>query len=127
MELDAFTEALGTRQGRLRQDGGYVLVLGDVEPRRAHELSVGDYVEWRQDVDLTDEVVVRIQGSMRTPKDVPAGLAWEVSIIVDDITVARLIATPGRTQRVDDMAAYVASMVGEHRVAVRLELVSADG
>jgi hypothetical protein len=127
MELDAFTEALGTRQGRLRRDGGHVLVLGDVEAHRVHELRVGDYVEWGQDVDLTDEVLVRVQGSLRTPKDVPPGFAWEVSFTVDGEKHARLVATPGRAQRADDMAASVAGMVGTHRVAVRLELVSADG
>jgi hypothetical protein len=127
MEVDAFTEALGTRQGRVRRGTGHVLVLGDVEAGRVHALSVGDYVEWEQEVDLTGELVVRVQGSMVTPKDVPAGLAWEVSITVDDVKRARLVATPGRRQRIDDVAAYVGDLAGDHRVALRLELVSADG
>jgi hypothetical protein len=127
MELDAFSEALGTRQGRLRRDDSHVLVLGDAEADRIHTLSVGDYVEWEQDVNLTGEMLVRVRGSMRAPKEVPAGLRWEASITVDGEKRARLVATSGRTQRVDDMAAYVGGTVGRHRVAIRLELVSADG
>jgi hypothetical protein len=127
MELDAFTEALGVRHGRLGRDDSHVLVLGDVEAHRLHALSIGDYVEWGQEVDLTGEVLIRVLGSMRAPKDVPAGFAWEVSITVDGVKRARLVARPGRMQRVDDMAAHVAGMIGSHRVAIRLELVSVDG
>jgi hypothetical protein len=127
MELDAFTEALGTRQGQLRGTAGHVLVLGDVEAKRFHALSVGDFVEWAQEVDLTGEVLVRLQGSMRTPKDLLPGLCWEVAITIDDVKRVRFWATPGRTHRLEDVAAYVGGMAGRHRVAIRLELVSADG
>lgn len=123
MELDAFTEALGTRQGRVRQGDSPVLVLGDIEARRVHALSEGDFVEWEQLVDLTNETLLRIQGGIATPTDLPDGWTWEVSLTVDGAKYARLRATPGRAQRVDDLTAYVRDLTGLHRVAVRLELV----
>lgn len=129
MELDAFTAALGKRQGRVRapgESGAHLLVLGDVEARRARNLTVGDYVEWSQDVELRADEVVRIRGTMSTP-DVPPGLAWELSIMIDGRKAARLLAAPGRTQRLDDMVALATDALGSREVALRLELVSVNG
>jgi hypothetical protein len=130
MELDAFTEALGKRQGRVRapsERSAHLLVLGDVEARRVHNLTVGDYVEWSQDVDLGTDDVVRIRGTMTTPREVPSGLAWELSIMIDGRKAASLLAAPGRTQRLDDMAALATDAPGRREVALRLELVSVNG
>lgn len=128
MELDVFTEALGVRQGRVRTDTdpSHVLVLGDLEARRVHDLKVGDYVEWKQEVDLGPDDLVRVRGSMTAPKDVPAGLAWELSITIEGRKVSRLHAVAGRVQRVDDLAAFAGDDVGRRTVGVRLELVSRD-
>src|SRR5690348_5785497 len=116
MELDAFTESLGSRQGRVRQDvaGTYVLVLGDLQAHRVHNLTVGDFVEWAQDVDLTGEALVRVKGSLQVPSDVPLDMAWEVSITVNAIKRARLVASRGRTVRTDDLAAFVGDDIGMH-------------
>ena len=130
MELDAFTEALGTRQGRLliqSEPRTYALVLGDLVARRRQELTRGDFVEWGQEVDLTDEVLVGARGSLRVPSDMPPELGWEVSITVDGQKRACLLALPGRSQRLDDLAAFVGAETGRHVVAIRLELVSTDG
>jgi hypothetical protein len=130
MELDAFTQALGIRQGRVRragEDAAHVLVLGDVEARRAHNLTAGDYIEWSQQVDLGPADIVRLRGSMTVPNDVPPGLAWELSIVIAGRKASSLVAVPGRAQRLDDMAAFAGNDAGRRVVAIRLELVSADG
>lgn len=80
MELTAFTGRLGEGQGRL---GPGVLVLGDDESGRSFELARGDHVEVTQVVDLTGVTLVRTSVKVRTPKRMPLGFAWAVSIVVD--------------------------------------------
>jgi hypothetical protein len=120
MELTAFTSRLGEGQGRLEPG---VFVLGDDEPGRFFELALGDRVEVSQSVDLTSVVLVRSAVRLRVPESVPAGFAWEVSIIVDGAKYASLRARPGRERTVTDLAANVSKLAGVHVIGVRLELV----
>lgn len=120
MELTAFTSRLGEGQGRLVPG---VFVLGDDEPGRFFELALGDHVEVTQSTDLTGVTLVRSAMVLRVPKRLPAGLAWEVSLIVDGAKYASLGARPGRERLVTDLAANVSKLTGVHVVGVRLELV----
>lgn len=120
MELTAFTSRLGEGQGRL---GPGVFVLGDDEPGRVFELGLGDYVEVTQSTDLTGVTLVKSAMALRVPKSLPAGFAWEVSLVIDGNKHASLRASPGRERRVTDLAANVSKLTGQHVVGVRLELV----
>ena len=120
MELTAFTSRLGKGQGRL---GPGVFVLGEDEPGRFFELALGDHVELTQSTDLTGVTLMRSAMVLRVPKSLPAGLAWEVSLIVDGAKYASLRARPGRERLVTDLAANVSKLTGLHVVGVRLELV----
>ena len=88
MVLDAFQSRLGDGQGRLRPhwaeptDGDFVFVLGEDEPGRFFELAPGDHCEVTQDTDLTGVDLLRIMLRLRVPTGLPAGLAWEASILV---------------------------------------------
>ncbi len=120
MELTAFTSRLGAGQGRL---GPAVLLLGDDEPGRTFELAQGDHVEVTQAVDLTGVTLVRAAMTARSPTRMPPGFAWEVSIVVDGVKYARVTVRAGSERALDDLAANVSKLAGQHTVGVRLELV----
>jgi hypothetical protein len=120
MELTAFTSRLGEGQGRL---GPGVFVLGDDEPGRTFELVHGDHVEVMQVVDLTGVTLVRTSMKVRTPKRIPPGFAWEVSIAVDGVKHSSVTLRAGSERSLDDLAANVSKLTGQHTVGVRLELV----
>jgi len=129
MELDACTSRVGLGQGRIRPaslpagSGEYAFVLGEDEPGRLFELAVGDHAEVVQDTDLTDVALVRAHLGLRVPASVPAGFAWEASIVVDNAKLATATAKPGRSRTLTDLAANVSKLSGVHQVGVRLELV----
>ena len=124
MELDAFRSRLGTGQGRvIDASGDAVFVLGELEPGRAFELAPGDHAEVMQDADLTGVDLVRAELRLRVPASMPSGLAWEVSILVNGVKVARTLGWPGETRTLSDLAANVSKLDGVHTVGVRLELV----
>lgn len=131
MSFAVFTSRLGLGQGRVRPtslpagSGEYAFVLGEDEPGRLFELTVGDRAEVVQDTDLTDLDLVRAHFGLRVPAGVPAGFAWEASILVDGVKLAIATARPGRSRTVTDLAANVSKLSGMHTVAVRLELVGA--
>ncbi len=120
MELTAFTSRLGEGQGRL---GPGVFVLGDDEPGRTFELTLGDHVEVTQVVDLTGVTLVRTSMKVRTPTRMPPGFAWEVSIVFDGVKYASVTLRAGSERTLDDLAANVSKLTGQHTVGVRLELV----
>jgi hypothetical protein len=120
MELTAFTSRLGEGQGRL---GPGVFVLGDDEPGRTFEFARGDHVEVTQVVDLTGVTLVRTSLKVRTPKRMPPGLAWEVSIVVDGVKYSGVNLRARSERTLDDLAANVSKLTGQHTVGVRLELV----
>ena len=125
MELDAFTCRLGDGQGRVATaDGEVRFVLGDTEPGRLFDLVAGDRVEVAQSTDLTGGSLGRAILRMRVPKGVPAGLAWEASVVVDGVKRSRMTCAPGRTRSITDLAANVSKLTGTHDVGVRLELVA---
>jgi len=134
--LTAFDCRLGVSQGRLPREalasgsgppapgsGDFVFVLGDVEPGRRYDLDLGDHAEVVQAVDLTGADLVRALLHLRVPADVPAGLAWEASLIVDGVRQARARCRPGCTRTLTDLAANVSKLAGVHQVGVRLQLV----
>jgi hypothetical protein len=120
MELTAFTSRLGEGQGRL---GLGVFVLGDDEPGRTFEFARGDHVKATQVVDLTGVTLVRTSLKVRTPKRMPLGFAWEVSIVVDGVKYPCVTLRAGVERSLDDLAANVSKLTGQHTVGVRLELV----
>ncbi|MCP3167333.1 hypothetical protein [Myxococcus qinghaiensis] len=130
MALTAFTSRLGLGQGRIRPQRGtpasgeYLFVLGDEEPGRRFELAPGDFAEVTQAVDVTSVDLVRAALRLRVPSAAPAGLAWEASLVVDNVKYARCLGRPGRERLLGDMAANVSKLSGVHTVGVRLELVS---
>lgn len=126
MELDPFTSCLGDGQGLVvAPDGEVRFVLGDMEPGRFFDLTVGDRIEVTQATDLSGVALVRAIVDLRVPLSVPPGLAWEASIVVDGAKYARTTCAPGRTRSITDLAANVSKLSGTHDVGVRLELVAA--
>lgn len=128
MELTAFTSNLGVTQGRIETAGApsgrFAFVLGDLEPGRVFELAPGDAAEVTQDVDLSGLHFVRATLRLRVPKSLPAGLAWEASILVDGVAKASFRVRAGRERLMRDLAANVSKLAGLRTVGVRLQLVS---
>lgn len=123
MELDAFTDRLGSSQGRVVSVAGELsFALGDLEPGRRAELAVGDYVEVAQTLDVTGVALVRALATMRVPESLAPGLAWEVSVLVDGVPAARTRCDAGRTRAIGDLAANVSKLTGTHEISVRLAL-----
>lgn len=129
MELDAFRSRLGVGQGRIQPlaaappSGDHVFVLGEDEVGRLFELAAGDHAEVVQDTDLTGVDLVRAHLRLRVPASLPAGLAWEVSMVVDGAKLARATCLSGREREITDLVANVSKLAGVHQVGVRLELV----
>lgn len=127
MALTAFTSRLGTGQGRVQtakaDAGDYAFVLGDAEAGRIFELAPGDHAEVTQSLDVTVLDFVRASLRLRVPANTPTGLAWEASILVDGVKLARMRSKPGRERLVTDLAGNVSKLAGVHSVGVRLELV----
>lgn len=133
--LTAFDCRLGVGQGRLPREalapgadpapgsGDFVFVLGDAEHGRRYDLDQGDYAEVTQPVDVTDADLVRASLHLRVPDDVPPGMSWEVSLVVDGVKQAQARCHPGRTRTITDLAANVSKLAGVHLVGVRLQLV----
>lgn len=125
-ELDAFRTNLGVSQGRVEVAPSELrFVLGDLEPERMFDLATGDFAEVVQTTDLTGVTLVRARLTLRAPAGLPAGSAWEASIVIDGVKLARTTCESGRTRTIADLAANVSKMTGAHEVGVRLELVSA--
>lgn len=125
-ELDAFRTNLGVTQGRVEVAPGELrFVLGDLKPGRLFDLATGDFAEIVQTTDITGVTLVRARLTLRVPAGLPAGSAWEASIVVDGAKLARTTCESGRMRTVSDLAANVSKLTGAHEVAVRLELVSA--
>lgn len=127
MELDAFTAKLGAGQGRVvtAADGASVFVLGELTPGHLAELTAGDRVEVVQPIDVTGVHFVFADLKLRAPSAVPAGLAWEASIVVDGDKRARTRFPLRGERQVRDLAANVSKLAGTHTVGIRLELVEA--
>ena len=129
MEFDAFTSRLGLGQGRIAPtspppgSGEYAFVLGEDDLGRLFDLAPGDHAEVAQDTDLTDVDLVRAHLGLRVPATLPAGFAWEASIVVDGVKLATATANSGRTRTLTDLAANVSKLSGVHQIGVRLELV----
>ena len=105
--LDAWPLETGARIGIVPSEyGGNARVLADRAARRGWQLI------WLEVDDLG-----RVQG-------VPAGLAWEASVVVDGVKRSRMTCAPGRTRSITDLAANVSKLTGTHDVGVRLELVA---
>ncbi len=130
MNLDAFRSRLGESQGRVvptgasPASGAHVFVLGDDQPGRLYNLQPGDHAEIAQQVDLGGVDLVRVHLELRVPAGLPAGLAWAVSIFINNVSAASATCRAGRARRITDLAANVSKLVGVHTVAIRLELVS---
>ena len=128
--LNAFTARLGNGQGRVQPSGAapsggdYVFVIGADEPGWRAELEPGDHGQVTQQVDLTGVDLVRAALRLRVPADLPASLAWEVSLVVDGTKRARATCLAGRERTLTDLTANVSKLGGVHEVGVRLELRS---
>jgi len=133
MALTAFTSRLGSGQGRVlavptseqASSSDHVFVLGELEEGRFFELAPGDHVEVTQETDLTGVHFVRAALRLRVPASLPAGFAWEASLVVDGVKHAQATARPGRERLLGDLSANVSKLSGVHRIGVRLELVGA--
>lgn len=130
MTLTAFDCRLGLSQGRLPRrvhgpgNGGSLFVLGDDRPGCSYDLALGDHAEVTQPVDLTGLHLLRAGLYLVVPEG-PAGLAWQVSLVVDGVKRTHATCAPGRQRTLTDLAANVSKLSGPHQVGVRLELVSA--
>ena len=123
MEFDAFSARLGTSQGRIeKEEGNFVFVLGDLQPGYFADFEPGDRAEVTQDVNLTGADLVRAKLAINIPADMPAGLYWEASILIDGVKQASAVGRAGRTRAIADLAANISKRSGVHAVAVRLQL-----
>lgn len=128
MALTPFTEALGTRQGRLQPEGvtppegSWAYCLGSDKEGYFFWLEPGDYSQISQDVDLTGINIVRFRARLRTG-ELTIGREWEASILVDGAKQAAMILGESRTRDRADMGANVSKLAGVHTVSFRLELV----
>ena len=125
MDLSAFNSRLGTSQGRIPLDDTeeFVFVLGDDLPGYFSNLAPGDFAQVVQESDLTDTALIRPELMLSVPDSTPAGVGFEVSVVVDDVKLAVTTCSTGRTRHITDLAANVSKLTGIHTVGVRLEVV----
>jgi len=132
--MTVFDDRLDTEQGRLEPDGAeassgdHVVVLGSDREGVYGRLAAGDLVQIAQDVDLTDDELLRVSMALRTPDDVPSGYAWKAALYLDDEEHASTLGWAGKTRALTDYAIPVAHLTGDHVFGIRLQLVEdADG
>lgn len=121
-DMTVFDDRLGENNGRVAVGDGYAFVLGSHWDGATGRLTVGDRVQVTQTVDVTDDIVLRAELTMRTPV-MPAGLAWQASLILDDVVQVATLGWPGRTRQIKDLAIPVSHLVGPRVFGVRLALV----
>ena len=125
MDLTAFNSRLGISQGRIPLSDAeeYIFVLGDDLPGYFHHLAPGDFAQVVQETDLTDTALIRPELTLTVPDSTPAGVGFEVSVVVDGVKFAVTTCSTGRTRRITDLAPNVSKLTGMHTVGVRLEVV----
>ncbi len=128
-EMTVFNDRLAESNGRIRTtaavEGEYALVLGSHREGAMGRLAVGDHVQITQALDLTDDIILRADLTLRTP-EMPAGLGWQASLLLDDVVKVSTLGWPGRTRRVTDLAIPVSTLVGDHVFGIRLMLVETE-
>ena len=91
--------------------------------RIAHNLEPGDFAQVIQKIDLSSTALIRPELTLTVPESTPAGVGFEVSVVVDGVKFAMTTCSAGRTRRITDLAANVSKLSGIHTVGVRLEVV----
>lgn len=130
--MDAFTRALGTKQGRIKPvgasptQGDYVFCLGHDTPGHAEQINEGEFVEVFQNITFeAGTKLLRVSVNIRPPTAAPAGLKWRVSLRIDEVERAYQDLAPGGRTRMRAFSANVSKLGGgAHKVALRLQLVS---
>lgn len=114
---------LGLSQGRLAGSaGGWSLYLGANADGYEADLVDGDRVEALQTFDVTDLDVIRFEGTITVPRDMPDGWEWVVHLMLDGERVASRTGRPGQTIRFDDLAINVSKIDEDAQVGIRLEV-----
>jgi len=130
MAFTPFDAALGTRQGRIAPvgftptSGDFAFVLGSDVDGDVHDFEIGDHAEVQQSVDVTAENFIRARLRLRSPAQLPAGVAWQAAITIDGVPASTMLLASGRSRDRADMAANVSKLTGNHVVGLRLELVA---
>jgi len=121
----------GRQQGRVDPngqpavEGDYTFCLGidGAAPEHLAELAVGDYIEVTQIGDFDIESYFHVPMQIRGPAEIAAGTSgWKISLRVGAVEHAS--RTFGADAVIDTtLTANVSAYVGDHTVAIRLELV----
>lgn len=123
-ERSPFDVAHGTGQGRIEGDaieGDASFVLGHADAGVFDRLNIGDYRQVVQAAELEGSVL-RARARLRYVPT-PAGTAWEASLLIDGVKRASHILQ--RDESVE-LAANISQLApGEHKLALRLEVVAA--
>ncbi len=126
--VGAFNREFGVKQGRIAAagTGEYLFLLGYSDPGYVDRLRVGDYAQISQTADFADNsaTMMRVHARLRPPTEMPDGLAWKFSLLIDGDEHASQILTPGSTRtRVDLAASVVKLAAGNHELVLRLEVI----
>ena len=114
---------LGLSQGRLAGSaGGSSVFLGANVDGFEADLIDGDHVELLQTFDVTGLDLIRFNGTITVPRDMPDGWEWIVHLMLDGERVASRTGRPGQTIRFDDLAINVSKIDEDAQVGVRLEV-----
>jgi hypothetical protein len=131
MALSPFEQDPGVEWGRIQPSGwvppdeSWVLALGHDTPGCTGAFNVGDRVEVSQGVDFAGVKLLRLRARLRPPENVPAGVAWRASMLIDGVEMVGETLTPGRSRDVNDWALNVSKLAGTHILTFRLALVTA--
>ncbi len=130
--LNAWSRALGTRQGRIipagwsASDGSHVFVLGSDTAGDIADLHVSDYASIAQIAEIAAGTkVLRTVTRLRGPSTMVVGLSWRFSLLIDDVELAFVELKTGKTFDKVDLAANVSKMSGTHKVELRVTLYRA--
>jgi hypothetical protein len=125
-----FDFSLGLAQGRIASDdapaGAYVFELGHEGGRALTDVSVGDYSEVSQTVNVqSNDLLARVTVRVVEPVETNASIAWEVVGLLDSSAFfRRRLTDKGRTLELTDLAVSLAAGGGASTLAFRLEAVT---
>lgn len=120
--LTPFEGGVGLIQGRASSGEGFSFFLGSSREGDEWDLAAGDFAELSQVADLSLVELVSFASSFRAPRGAPAGLRWRLSLKLDTVDQISILGWPGYARDTADLAINTAGLVGDHKIAIRLEL-----
>lgn len=109
--------------GYTPQDGSYALVLGSDIAGQYADLDTGDFIHFRQDLDLTGVTLLTFAVRVRMPSADPSGLGFQVRVAVGGSIWWDASVDPGSAIEYVTRTLNVSHLTGAQYVIASLQVI----